>query len=84
MPFTVIRHYNNYIPANIALGMLRSNGIECALQDENLSTIQPLWNIANGGIKLLVEEKQVKEAEELLQKAEAQQTEGDFDKGYFY
>lgn len=83
MEFVEIRKYNNYIPANIAQGLLQENGINCYLQDENLSTIMPLWNIANGGVKLYVQEDQALEAESILKKSEDELTDDDFNMGYF-
>ncbi|PZP49528.1 MAG: hypothetical protein DI598_07570 [Pseudopedobacter saltans] len=83
MDFIEIRQYNNYIPANIAKGLLEDNDIECYLQDENVSTIMPMWNIANGGVRLFVDPEKVERAELLLKKAEDQLTDEDFTMGYF-
>ena len=83
MVLVTIRQYNNYVPANIAKGLLEDNGIECFLQDEAVSTIMPVWNIANGGIKLSVPADKVAEAEKLLREAEDQLSDEDFEMGYF-
>ncbi len=66
MSFVCIRQYNTYIPAHIALGKLRESGIEAHLKDEHTITIDPLLNLALGGIKLLVPNEQVEEAERIL------------------
>lgn len=83
MEFITIRQYNNYIAANIAKGLLEDNDIECFLKDENVSTIMPYLNIANGGIKLSVPENKMEDAEKLLEEAEAKLSDEDFEMGYF-
>jgi hypothetical protein len=58
--------------ANMTLGMLQENGINCHLKDEYIVTIDPLLNPAVGGIKLMVEETQYNDAVEILKKSEAE------------
>jgi hypothetical protein len=60
-----LQRFSNYVEANIVLGKLKSDGVDCWLQDENTSTI--LGN-AIGGIKLVVPQSQVKRAKELMSK----------------
>lgn len=67
MPLVCIRQYDTYIPAHIALGKLRESGIEAFLKDEHTVTIDPLLNIAVGGIKLMVPTEAVEDAERILQ-----------------
>ena len=67
MNFIQIDTYANYIDANIVLGRLESEGINCWLRDENTVTIDPILTNAVGGIKLMVAEPQVERAIELLQ-----------------
>lgn len=81
--YTLLRTYNNYVTANISLGMLQENGIACYLQDENVSTILPYLSLANGGIKLLVDIQSASEAEILLSDVEDQRNDEDFQMGYF-
>jgi len=66
MKFIVIRSYDNYIPAHIAMGQLKEEFINCYLQDEYTVTIDPLLSNAIGGIKLVVAETQVQRALEIL------------------
>ncbi|MFT4203290.1 MAG: DUF2007 domain-containing protein [Chitinophagaceae bacterium] len=83
MDFIMIRQYNNYVSANIAKGLLEGHQIPCFLQDETVSTIMPVWNIANGGIKLSVPKDKVDTAEKLLLNAESALSDEDFGMGYF-
>ncbi len=83
MDFVEIRQYNNYIPANIAKGLLEDNGIPAYLQDETVSTVLPHLNIANGGIKMFVPKDKAEQAEILLKSAEDQLSDEDFEMGYF-
>ena len=73
MDLVVLRCYDNYVAANMAKNLLESKDIISFLQDEFISTIMPLWNIANGGIKLLVHCDDRPEAEAILQEADLQQ-----------
>ena len=66
MDFVFVQSFNNYIDANIVLGKLQSEGINCWLKDENLVTTIPLWATATGGIKLMVANNQLEEAKNLL------------------
>ena len=61
-----IRSFDNYIQANIQMGMLHDQGINCHLQDEYTITIDPLLSPAIGGMKLMVYESQVSRALQLL------------------
>ena len=70
MQFVQVRSFDNYIEANLVLGMLQENGINCHLKDENTITIDPLLSPAIGGMKLMVYETQVQRANELLIEAE--------------
>lgn len=58
--------YYNPIEANIVKGRLEDSGIPCFLTDENMATIQPLYNQAIGGVKLNVFEKDVEQINLLL------------------
>ena len=68
MKFIVAQVYNNYIDANIILGRLQEEEINCWLKDENTVTITPMLTNAIGGIKLMVPEPQAERAFELLRK----------------
>jgi Putative prokaryotic signal transducing protein len=66
MNFILIRSFDNYIPAHIALGRLKEEYINCYLQDEYSVTIDPFLSNAIGGIKLMVAETQAERAMEIL------------------
>jgi len=56
----------NNIEAGIVRGVLESHGIEVHVFDENIGRMQPFFNLAIGGIKLVVPDQQLKEAREIL------------------
>ena len=70
MNFKQIASYDNYLLANMTLGMLQENEINCHLKDENIVTIDPLLNPAVGGIKLMVEEQDYAKALVTIKDAE--------------
>jgi len=70
MNFRKIASYDNFILANMALGLLQENDINCHLKDENIVTIDPLLNPAVGGIKLMVAETDYPAAIVILREAE--------------
>lgn len=70
MNFKQIASFDNFMLANMTLGLLQENDINCHLKDEHIVTIDPLLNPAVGGIKLLVEEPDFEKAEALIRKAE--------------
>jgi hypothetical protein len=66
MRFILLRSFDNYISAHIAMGRLKEEYINCYLQDEHSVTIDPLISNAIGGIKLMVAESQAERALEIL------------------
>jgi DNA-directed RNA polymerase subunit RPC12/RpoP len=66
MKFILVWSYDNYINAHLALGRLKEDGFNCWLKDENTVTIDPMLSNAIGGIKLMVEESEAKQAWGLL------------------
>jgi DNA-directed RNA polymerase subunit RPC12/RpoP len=70
MEFKQIATYDNYMLANMTLGLMTENDIKCQLKDENIITMDPLLNAAVGGIKLLVEAKDYDRALLLMTEAE--------------
>ena len=58
MDFVPVAVYTNYIDANIMLGRMQEDGIDCWLKDENIVTIDPTLTNAVGGIKLMVAENE--------------------------
>jgi hypothetical protein len=67
MNFVVIRTFQNYFNAHITMTRLRSEGIDCYLRDEFTVTVDPVLSNAVGGIKLIVNNNQLEEANKLLQ-----------------
>ena len=70
MKFIELCSFDNYVTANIILGMLQSAGINCHLKDEYTVTIDPLLSPALGGMKIMVYESQYGRATELLKEIE--------------
>jgi hypothetical protein len=70
MNFVHLRSFDNYVQANIQLGMLQDLGINCHLQDEYTITIDPLLSNAIGGMKLMVFDTQVSRALSILEQTE--------------
>lgn len=66
MTFVLIASFNDYIEANIILGRLQSEGINCWLKDENSATITPFLSNAIGGIKIMVLNEQAERAKAIL------------------
>lgn len=58
--------YYNPMEANIIRAKLEDSGFACFLADENVATIQPLYNQAIGGVKLIVFERDVEAINTLL------------------
>lgn len=58
--------YYNPIEANIIKARLEDSDIPCFLTDENVATINPLYNQAIGGVKLNVFERDVELINALL------------------
>lgn len=70
MIFKQIASFDNFMVANMTLGMLEENDINCHLKDENIVTIDPLLNPAVGGIKLMVADVQYERAVAIMKDAE--------------
>jgi hypothetical protein len=70
MNYIQVRTFDNYIHANIQLGMLQDKGINCHLADEYIITLDPLLSPAIGGMKLMVYETQADRAMTLLEETE--------------
>ena len=72
MNFIPVAYFNNYIDANIILGRLQTEGINCWLKDENTATITPFLSNAIGGIKLMVAESEGERVKEILSSIETE------------
>jgi len=69
MKFIELCSFDNYVTANIVLGMLQNDGINCHLRDEYTVTIDPFLSPALGGMKIMVNEEQYQQAVELIAEA---------------
>ncbi|MBB6236049.1 ribosomal protein L40E [Pedobacter sp. AK013] len=58
--------YYNPMEANIIKAKLEDSGFACFLADENVATLNPLYNQAIGGVKLIVFERDVEAINALL------------------
>ena len=63
---TVVRTYPDAISAHVARTRLEAEGIEAFVVDENQVTNDPLLAIAVGGVKLVVRQRTVDKAREIL------------------
>lgn len=70
MEMIVLKTFENYFSANIILGRLQQEGVQCYLKDEYTVTIDPILSNAIGGIKLVVAAPDVPLANMLLKNFE--------------
>jgi hypothetical protein len=56
MKYVTIKVFDSAIEAHILKSKLESEDIECHIFDENIVSLNPLFNYAVGGIKLKVNE----------------------------
>jgi len=70
MIFKQIASYDNFMVANMTLGLLQENNINCHLKDENIVMIDPFLSPAVGGIKLMVADVQFDRAIDIIKEAE--------------
>lgn len=54
MSFVPVFSFDNYIDANLRMGQLQEEGINCWLKDEHTVVIDPILTNAIGGFKLMV------------------------------
>jgi hypothetical protein len=64
--FSTIKTCENAMDAHILKAAIEAEGITCYLFDENIVTINPLYNITVGGIKLAVADADFEAAVKLL------------------
>lgn len=70
MNFFTIKTFDNFVDAHLLKAKLESEGITCFLFDENMVSLNPLYNVTIGGIKLNVQESDSKQALEILSEIE--------------
>src|SRR4051812_46895504 len=66
MALVAISQYQNLYEALLAKGKIESAGIDCRLADDNLVRMDWFYSNAVGGVKLLVAEGELAEAQAVL------------------
>jgi hypothetical protein len=66
MGLVLVKTFDNSIDAHILIAKLESEDIKCYLVDENIMSVNPLFNIAVGGIKVKINEKDVEKVRTIL------------------
>lgn len=62
MELVTVKSFDSHIEAHLVKSKLESEGIVCFLFDENMVSINPLYSIMVGGIKLKVADTDLEEA----------------------
>jgi hypothetical protein len=70
MSLITIKTFENAVEAHLLRLKLENEGIQCFLVDENTVSLNPLFNIAIGGIKLRIDESDEAKAQELIAEME--------------
>lgn len=65
-----LKTFDNLVDAHLLKTKLESEGVPCFLFDENIVALDPLYNMAVGGIKLKVAHKDIANASEILRQIE--------------
>lgn len=66
MELIILKTFDNAIEARIIMARLENEGIVCYLFDENIVTINPLFNQLVGGIKLKINSFDAETANQIL------------------
>ncbi len=66
MKLVVIKTVFTTVEAHLIKSKLESEGIPCALFDENMVGLHPFYDVSTGGIKIKVHEKNQQKAVEIL------------------
>lgn len=74
------RTFDNSINAHLVKSSLESEGIECYLFDENINTLNPLYNVTVGGIKLKIRNVDIESAEKVISDFESTELKDDFNR----
>ena len=67
MKLITLQTFESPIDAHLLKSTLESEGITCVIFDENVVGLNPLYNVAVGGIKLKVVETDITKAIEILE-----------------
>lgn len=66
MEFVTVARFSSSFDMHVIKGRLEADGIKCFVMDEHTISANPMGDIALGGMKLKVQEKDVEAAMELL------------------
>lgn len=66
MELITIKTFDNPMEAHIVKSRLENEGIHCFLFDENMVSLNPLYNVTVGGIKLKINDKDTEKAKQVL------------------
>ena len=69
MELVTIKTFDNSIEAHIMKSKLESENIMCFLLDENIVGLNPLYDVAVGGIKLKIKKSDVGQATEIIEES---------------
>ena len=67
MDLITVKTFQSSVDANIWKSKLESEGIQCVLFDENIVSVNPLYNVTVGGIKLKIHPTDVEKASEIVE-----------------
>ncbi|HCQ30035.1 MAG TPA: DUF2007 domain-containing protein [Flavobacteriales bacterium] len=70
MELITIKTFDNPIDAHVMKSKLESEGVKCFLFDENVVGLNPVYNIAVGGIKLKILESDLEKAVSIIDETE--------------
>jgi DNA-directed RNA polymerase subunit RPC12/RpoP len=70
MEIVTLKVFDNAIDAHLLKTRLESEGINCYLLDENMVTLNPLYNISVGGIKLRIHKDDLEDAAAIVREIE--------------
>lgn len=69
MELVTIKTFDNSIEAHLLRSKLRSQDVLCFLFDENIVSLNPLYDLMVGGIKLKVAQSDIEQATEIIEKS---------------
>lgn len=65
----VLKVYQNSVRAHIVKSLLKSNGIGCAVKEDNFASVLPVHDSSSTGVKILVREDDFEEALAILERS---------------
>lgn len=70
MELITLKTFDNSVEAHILRSRLESEGIPCFLFDENMISLNPLYNVTLGGIKLKIHNNDLERANKIIAEIE--------------